>query len=192
MTNNRESLLVGAKQCLYDKGYARTTARDIARASGVSLAAIGYHFGSTQELLNQALYAAIQEWGDELEATLAAELDPEATVRQRFETYWERVLGSFHTHRRMWVATFEIFPLIDELPQVRANLAQGMEHARLGLAELLQQVGAGSGDARQVGAIHQALLSGILAQWLIDPEAAPSAAELSAGLRRIAQDLADD
>ncbi len=35
----------------YDKGYARTTARDIATAAGVSLAAIGYHFGSKEELL---------------------------------------------------------------------------------------------------------------------------------------------
>ncbi|MCO1576228.1 MULTISPECIES: TetR/AcrR family transcriptional regulator [unclassified Crossiella] len=192
MGNNREALLAGAKQCLYDKGYARTTARDIAGASGVSLAAIGYHFGSTQELMNQALYAAIQEWGDEVEAALSAELDPEATPLQRFESYWERVQASFRTHRRMWVATFEIFPLIDQLPEVRASLAQGMEHARLGLAELLQNIGAASGDARQVGAIHQALLSGVLAQWLIDPDAAPTAADLSAGLRRIAQDITHD
>ncbi|MGH4006514.1 MAG: TetR family transcriptional regulator, partial [Pseudonocardiaceae bacterium] len=42
---NREDLLAGAKRCLYEKGYGRTTARDIAAAAGgVSLAAIGYHF----------------------------------------------------------------------------------------------------------------------------------------------------
>lgn len=191
MANNREALLRGAKQCLYDKGYARTTARDIAGASGVSLAAIGYHFGSTQELMNQALYHAIREWGDELEATLAAELDPQATPRQRFETYWARVQASFSTHRRMWAATFEIFPLIDELPEVRATLVEAMRHARLGLADLLQNIGAGSGNAERIGAIHQALLSGILAQWLIDPDSAPSPAELSAGLLRIAADFTD-
>ena len=33
---NREDLLAGAQRCLYEKGYARTTARDIASASGVS------------------------------------------------------------------------------------------------------------------------------------------------------------
>ncbi|MET1071471.1 MAG: TetR family transcriptional regulator, partial [Umezawaea sp.] len=32
---NREDLLVGAKRCLLDKGYARTTARDIATEAGV-------------------------------------------------------------------------------------------------------------------------------------------------------------
>ena len=51
---NREDLLAGAKRCLYEKGYASTTARDIATASGTSLAAIGYHFGSKEALMNQA------------------------------------------------------------------------------------------------------------------------------------------
>ena len=56
---NREQLLDGALACLYDKGYARTTARDIASAAGVSLAAIGYHFGTTEVLLNAALLRAM-------------------------------------------------------------------------------------------------------------------------------------
>src|SRR6185437_10410782 len=48
---NREDLLEGAKRCLLEKGYRATTARDIAAASGVSLAAIGYHFGSKEALM---------------------------------------------------------------------------------------------------------------------------------------------
>ena len=39
---HREDLLEGAKRCLYEKGYARTTARDIVAASGTNLASIGY------------------------------------------------------------------------------------------------------------------------------------------------------
>jgi AcrR family transcriptional regulator len=49
---NREELIAGAKRCLIEKGFARTTARDIASASGVSLAAIGYHFGSKARSLS--------------------------------------------------------------------------------------------------------------------------------------------
>ena len=65
---NREDLLAGAKRCLMEKGYARTTARDIAAASGVSLAAIGYHFGSKDALMNQAVYESVGEWADEVQA----------------------------------------------------------------------------------------------------------------------------
>jgi AcrR family transcriptional regulator len=32
---NREDLIAGAKRCLLEKGYVRTTVRDIAAASGV-------------------------------------------------------------------------------------------------------------------------------------------------------------
>ncbi|GAA5003457.1 hypothetical protein GCM10025734_40840 [Kitasatospora paranensis] len=60
---NREDLLAGAKRCLYEKGYGRTTARDIASAAGVSLAAIGYHYGSKEALLTQATIQALGEWG---------------------------------------------------------------------------------------------------------------------------------
>nr|WP_199834432.1 TetR family transcriptional regulator [Streptomyces sp. NRRL F-5755] len=42
---HREDLWEGAKRCLLDKGYARTTARDIVAASGADLASIGCHYG---------------------------------------------------------------------------------------------------------------------------------------------------
>ena len=72
---NREALLAGAQRCLYEKGCARTTARDIASASGVSLAAIGYHFGSMEALLNAAMIQAIEQWGQEISRALAAEVE---------------------------------------------------------------------------------------------------------------------
>ncbi|MGH8881492.1 MAG: TetR/AcrR family transcriptional regulator, partial [Stackebrandtia sp.] len=49
---NRQQLLDAAKQCLFDKGYERTTVRDISDLAGVSKAAIGYHFGSKEALMN--------------------------------------------------------------------------------------------------------------------------------------------
>lgn len=68
---NREDLLAGAKRCLLEKGYRATTARDIAAASGASLAAIGYHFGSKEALMNRAVYEAVGEWGETFEQAMA-------------------------------------------------------------------------------------------------------------------------
>ena len=45
------------------------------------------------------------------------------------------------------------------------------------------------GKAQAVGSIHQALLSGVLVQWLIDPDRAPSAHDLLAGLQVITGDM---
>jgi len=41
--------------------------------------------------------------------------------------------------------------------------------------------------ARRLGAFHQALLAGVMTQWLVDPDEAPSARELAEALRAAAQ-----
>ena len=43
--------------------------------------------------------------------------------------------------------------------------------------------------ARAIGSLHQALVSGVLVQWLIDPGRAPSPAELALGLQAIAEQV---
>src|SRR3954471_22015475 len=101
--SRREDLLEGAKRCLLEKGYARTTARDVVAASGTNLGSIGYHYGSLEALLNAAVMAAIDEFADELSHAMTAGVDPNATPRERFERYWTRVLDAFAANRQVWV-----------------------------------------------------------------------------------------
>ncbi len=184
---NREKLLDGAIRCLSEKGYARTTARDIAAAAGVSLAAIGYHFGSKEALLNAALIQATEEWGKEMERALAADADPDTEPMARFEAAWARVTETFTTHRPLWVATFEIFAQAERAPEVRQFLADAFRQGRLGLAELFLNIDSADDErlGAAVGSFYQALLTGVLAQWLIDPEHAPSGRDLANALRTI-------
>src|SRR5258708_23902010 len=106
--SHREDLLAGAVQCLREKGYAHTTARDIVAASGTNLASIGYHYGSTKALLNAAVLKAMDEFGEQMAQAMSAG-DDGATPLERFERFWERVIGSFRTSRPVWLATFDIF-----------------------------------------------------------------------------------
>ena len=76
---NREDLLAGALACLKTKGWAATTVRDIAAAAGVNHAAIGYHFGSREAQLIEAITQAMDEWGTETEPAAAL---PEAGGQQ--------------------------------------------------------------------------------------------------------------
>jgi AcrR family transcriptional regulator len=194
---NREDLIAGAKRCLLDKGYARTTARDIATTAGTSLAAIGYHFGSTQALLNMAVFEALREWGAELEQAMAGAAEPgggdgdaehETGSLEQFERYWARVIDSFNTHRELWMATFDVFAQMDRVPEMRGALSDGVERARFAWAELLQGLDPDrdTEQARRVGSLYQALISGVLVQWLIDPDRAPSSRDLAEALRTIA------
>ena len=81
--SHREDLLAGAVQCLREKGYAHTTARDIVAASGTNLASIGYHYGSTKALLNAAVLAAMEEFGQEMAKAIGAP-DPALSALGRF------------------------------------------------------------------------------------------------------------
>ncbi|OJH35519.1 TetR/AcrR family transcriptional regulator [Cystobacter ferrugineus] len=184
---NREDLLAGARRCLYEKGYARTTARDIAAAAGTSLAAIGYHFKSTEALLNAALLHACDEWGEEMLRALAAEVQAEATPLERFEAIWKHVFESFATHRQMVSANLEVFASAGHVPEVREQLAIGLESGRVHLARMFQGLDATTDrKAWAVGSFYQALLSGLLMQWLVDPARAPSSKDLADALRTIA------
>ncbi|MFB9238611.1 TetR/AcrR family transcriptional regulator [Plantactinospora siamensis] len=186
---HREDLLAGAVTCLRAKGYARTTARDVVAVSGTNLGSIGYHYGSLEALMNAAVERAMEEFADELAEVMATGLDPGATVLERFEAFWTRVLDSFEANRQLWLSTFDLFGLLDRVPQVRTLLQEGMRDGRLAWAQLIHGADPATRAAFTVGAIHQALLSGVLVQWLIDPEHAPTAQDLSDGLRRLAADV---
>jgi AcrR family transcriptional regulator len=184
---HKEDLLAGAKRQLYEKGYARTTARDIVKASGTNLASIGYHYGSTEALLNAAMIEAIEEWGEEIGRALTPDADPQATPIERFEATWARVIESFAAHRQLWLATIEATVQAERAPEVRAFLAGALQQGREGLAALFQSVDAAA-DPKQawmVGSFYQALMSGVMVQWLIDPGHAPSGHDLAEALRTI-------
>ncbi|MEU0838385.1 TetR/AcrR family transcriptional regulator [Streptomyces sp. NPDC005962] len=182
---HREQLMAGAKQCLEERGYARTTSRDIAAAANAPLGTINYHYGSKEALLNAALLEMLQEWGDKVRAPSAG---------WRAESMWERVVGSEATDRPLLVASVEAFAQAERFPEIRQQISEAFERSRTEMAADLHGIdGTDSAEARElaraVGSVHMALVAGLTQQWLIDPEHAPSAREVAAGLRRIADDL---
>src|SRR2546429_8536408 len=96
-TSHREQLLEGAIECLRTKGYARTTARDIANAADANLASIGYHFGSKEALLNEAITRTCDEWTTRLgQAAFASGSD---SPLEQMGASWIAMLNSFEALR---------------------------------------------------------------------------------------------
>jgi AcrR family transcriptional regulator len=175
---NREALLQGAKQCLFDKGFTHTKARDIATASGVSLAAIGYHFGSTEALLSQALFEAVGEWGARLAEAMAAGGDP--------AEIWDGVIASVRSDRTMWTIQYELIGQVDRAEPLREFLADSQRRARdelAGLFDARARHTSGDAERRLLSGLYQAILGGLVLQWLIDPQNAPTGAEIEAALK---------
>ncbi|MEU6768243.1 TetR/AcrR family transcriptional regulator [Streptomyces sp. NPDC046853] len=186
---NREDLLAGARHCLEEKGWARTTVRDIVTAAGgVSMAAIGYHFGSREALLNAALVEAIDEWGTRIGRTLASFGEAGSSPDARYEAMWAQVIQSFQDDRTLWLATLEALLQAEHSEELRRYLAGSQAQGRRGLAALL--LGTPENEVtdtatRTLGATQMALFTGLMTQWLTDPDQAPHAPEIITGLHTL-------
>ncbi|MET9361495.1 TetR/AcrR family transcriptional regulator [Streptomyces sp. NPDC006632] len=183
---HREDLLEGAKRCLLEKGYARTTARDIVAESGTNLASIGYHYGSKEALLNLAFLKLTEEWGDAVADGRADAAEPEdLPPLERFERGWAKVIDSYEQSRPVWKLQMEIVSRLDSDPDLQKALAGPQVEGRTGLAEgfLGLDENADPERARLAGTFYQALLAGVMVQWMVDPATAPSARDLTEGLR---------
>jgi AcrR family transcriptional regulator len=190
--NNRDALLAAAKKCLLEKGYNRTTARDIASAAGVSLAAIGYHFDSKDALLTEALLLAFGEWDDDLQRALRSAVPSSVKPAERFEATWAKIIATFETHRPLWIANFEIFAQMVGQPATREIIASKLHIARAGLAAIFLNQGESmisERTIRTIGTFYHVLLSGLVLQWLIDPASSLSAKSLTDALRATAENL---
>jgi hypothetical protein len=141
----------GARRCLEEKGWARTTVRDIA-------------------------------------AAMAAANAQESSPARRYEALWSQVSISIAENRNLWLADLEAMVQAEHSPELRDQLVAGQREGRRGLAAAFtghDEDGIADREVRTVGSVQIALLLGVMAQWLNDPEGAPSGAELLAGLRAI-------
>ena len=183
---HKEDLLVGAKRALFEKGYARTTARDIVALSGTNLGSIGYHYGSTEALMTAAMLSAMEDWGDKI----ALALSGPGEDGDQLIGFWRRVIGSITEDRALWMASIEVVVQAEHNPKLREQLAAGIEQGRRGMASLLTGVPEDQLDdetVRTLGAVQMALMSGILTQWFTDPQNAPGPEEIVAGIRALAK-----
>jgi AcrR family transcriptional regulator len=179
---HRERLLEAAIVCLQEKGYARTTARDLVAASGTNLASIGYHFGSKERLLNVAVGEAFQRWLKPLVA-LAAEPGP-ATPLERLQRSVAGVMDSLEENRALVAACLEAWAQMPRSEDLRAEMAATYDDFHRTIAattwEAFAEIDAMEVDVDALAALIIALFDGLLVQWQLDPERVPGAERLTA------------
>lgn len=185
-TGHRERLLAAATRCLTEKGYARTTARDLVAVSQTNLGSIGYHFGGKEALLNEAIAAGFRTWTAEVERAAFAE--ERGSPIERLQRSLAAMVDRFGELHPFLVAFVEAFPQAVRDPALRDQMAGAYAEAReagtqmvaRALAEVGQRVS--SAEATALSSIVMALCDGLILQWLVDPEATPGSDEIVASL----------
>ncbi len=183
--SHRENLVEAAVRCLYTKGYAGTSARDIAGEAGASLASIGYHFGSKDALLATALLRSFGAWVERIgEITVAAE---SASAPERAATALAAARESFEAQEPLLVAFVEAMAQARHSDELRAQMATLYREGREAVAGIVraglgERAGTLRTDPRVIASLVIALVDGLALQWLLDSGDTPGGAELASVL----------
>jgi AcrR family transcriptional regulator len=177
---HRERLLEAAIACLQEKGYARTTSRDLVAASGTNLASIGYHFGSKEHLLNVAVTEAFQRW---LKPLVALAAEPESAMPlERLGRTLNGVMDTLEQNRSLITACLEAWAQMARSEDLRAEMTASYADFRTVIADTtrdaFEEIGSTEVDADALAALIIALFNGLLVQWQLDPSGSPSASRL--------------
>ncbi|MEU4231890.1 TetR family transcriptional regulator [Nonomuraea sp. NPDC026600] len=189
----RERLLAAAVNCLQEKGYARTTARDLVAASGTNLASIGYHFGGKDALLNEAIVSAYDAWIVHVEESVFG--GPMAGPREMLERAMVALVDVFAEMRPQLVLAVEAYPAALREDLLREKLAAVYTRARRAGIDMINRAAAELGV--QLPFAPDALISvliaisdGLMIQWLLDPESTPDAHQVVEALAALSAFIA--
>jgi len=185
--SNRSNLIKGTLRCLERLPPEQITARAIAEESGANLASIGYHFGSKDNLVTEAVIEGLDRWLDEVATGLTDLALAEPAVRYR------RAGEVIETSRRRHTGLAKNFigalAKAQHDPRVREILAAGFRRTRPEVAALL---GLGSDQAGEdAGGLVLALFNGLLFQALLGPDLAIEGERMQRAQTRLLRVLPD-
>ncbi|MGW1074665.1 TetR/AcrR family transcriptional regulator [Streptomyces sp. NPDC002537] len=184
---HREDLLDGAKACLLEKGWVRTTARDIVSASGANLASIGYHYGSKDALMMAAFMKMTEEWGDQMSRALAVGAPEGASRAELLAAKLDTLTAGFEENRKFWEVQLEVVGQLGSNPELKGWFAGVFPEGREGMVAVFEGVEdcyVNDDATRTAGSFYHALFIGMWVQWVVDAKSAPTGAELVEGMRR--------
>lgn len=130
--SQKDDLLEGAKKCIAEKGFARTTARDIATVSGANLASIGYYYGSKDKLLTAAVLETWDEWGRTLEEAMTRSVGD--SPLERLNVILESLEDGLRGRRDILVASFQAMVEAEFSPEIRQRIEAQYQEGRRTLA----------------------------------------------------------
>jgi AcrR family transcriptional regulator len=178
----KTALLDAAKQLVGERGYAGTSVRELAAVSGTSIAAVNYHFGTREKLLNQAVLELFQEWVDRVGQQGPA--DPNAEPLQQLAARARPLVDGIPAMQPAFVVALEALLQSRRSPELHRQLVEHYAKLRGRAIEGMLATERGSqGTPRflEVAASYMlAVADGLQLQALLDPQAIPTGEELAA------------
>jgi len=178
--SHRVRLLQAARMLLAEREYGNISARDLVAASDTNLGSIGYHFGSKEALLNEAIGLAFEDWADAVGSAIRGRGD--AGLAELMAGSLRVTLDEFDSMRPYFQAFIEALARSGRSPQLRAQLAAHYRRQRDRVADwILEAAGAAleRDQARYLASMMLGTADGLMIQAFVDPDDVPSSGELA-------------
>ncbi len=182
---HRERLIEAAIVCLGEKGYARTTARDLVARSGTNLASIGYHFGSKEHLLNVAIGEASRRW---LKPLIQQAAEPAgATPLERLQHALSGLFDSVEENQALVTASLEAWAQLARSDDLRAEMLDTYDEFHTVITTVTRDAFAEFGvgeevDSDALASLIIAVFDGMMVRWQLNPDRVPSAERISSAV----------
>lgn len=176
------ALLAAAKELVLERGYAGTSVRELASASGANIAAVNYHFGSRENLLTRAILDLFMEWADR--AGEQGPADPDAEPLQQLAARARPAVDGIPEMQPFFLVGLEAFLQSRRSPELRGQLSEHYAKLRQRAIEGMRTTKRGRELPPRflevVASYMIAVVDGLQLQALLDPQAIPTGEELAA------------
>jgi AcrR family transcriptional regulator len=178
--DTKTALLDAAKQLVGERGYAATSVRELAAAAGTNIAAVNYHFGSREKLLNRAVLEYFLEWSDRV---TEVDVDPDAEPLAQLAARARAMVDDLPAAQPAFVVFLEALLQARRSPELHRQLSEHYAEQR---RRAMRSVAASNSGRDLPPRFQEVLASYILAvvdglqlQALLDPQAIPTGEELA-------------
>lgn len=177
---HRTRLLEAAQALLRERAYGNITARDLVAASNTNLGSIGYHFGSKEALLNEAIGLALEEWAEAVGRAIRG--DTRGGLPALMARSLRVVLDEHESIRPYYHAFIEALARSARSPELRRQLAAHYNRQRDRVAGWIEESLADAlepQEARHLASLLIGTADGMLIQAFVDAQDTPTSDELT-------------
>jgi AcrR family transcriptional regulator len=176
----KTALLDAAKRLVGERGYAGTSVRELAAAAGTNIAAVNYHFGSREKLLNQAVLEYFLEWADRV---AEVDVDPAAEPLAQLAARARQMIDGLPAAQPTFVVFLEALLQARRSPELHRQLAEHYAEQRRRAMQSITATTRGrdlpSRFQEVLASYILAVIDGLQLQALLDPNAIPTGEELA-------------
>jgi AcrR family transcriptional regulator len=178
---HRTKLLLAAQTLLRERDYDNITARELVAASNTNLGSIGYHFGSKEALLNEAIGLALEDWAEAIGRAIRG--DTGAGLPGLMFTSLRVALDEYDSIRPYHRAFIEALARSARSPALRQQLAAHYNRQRDRIAgwidDSLGDDALEPHEARHLASLMIGTVDGMFIQSFIDADDVPTSRELA-------------